>query len=175
MKLEKCEVLNVIIVFPPSFLWMVVRIKLFWFLETKYFLCCLSDKAGKPSCFPSKQSDEEPCVGVKIAQNKGGQYPSLPSVSSFLCSLRLGAWTYGSLPFYCSYCVSEWISCELLYLWSVVRDNRYFYMLCNSNFKCYGNEWAWLSHTYWTCTGINNLSTSVFGLLSLNFFCFSWW
>lgn len=30
-----------------------------------------SDKAGNPSCFPSKQSDEEePCVGVKIAQNK---------------------------------------------------------------------------------------------------------
>ncbi|KAK9958793.1 hypothetical protein ABG768_010894 [Culter alburnus] len=30
-----------------------------------------ADKAGNPSCFPSKQSDEEePCVGVKIAQNK---------------------------------------------------------------------------------------------------------
>ncbi|XP_051512729.1 FYVE, RhoGEF and PH domain-containing protein 4-like isoform X4 [Myxocyprinus asiaticus] len=30
-----------------------------------------SDKAGKPSCFPSKQSDEEEaCVGVKIAQSK---------------------------------------------------------------------------------------------------------
>ncbi|XP_016386310.1 FYVE, RhoGEF and PH domain-containing protein 4-like isoform X2 [Sinocyclocheilus rhinocerous] len=30
-----------------------------------------ADKAGNPSCFPSKQSEEEePCVGVKIAQNK---------------------------------------------------------------------------------------------------------
>ncbi|KAA0715130.1 FYVE, RhoGEF and PH domain-containing protein 4 [Triplophysa tibetana] len=30
-----------------------------------------SDKAGTPSCFPSKQSDkEEACVGVKIAQSK---------------------------------------------------------------------------------------------------------
>uniref|UniRef100_A0A8C2GKC1 FYVE, RhoGEF and PH domain containing 4a n=1 Tax=Cyprinus carpio TaxID=7962 RepID=A0A8C2GKC1_CYPCA len=30
-----------------------------------------SDKAGNASCFPSKQSEEEePCVGVKIAQNK---------------------------------------------------------------------------------------------------------
>ncbi|KAL1257029.1 hypothetical protein QQF64_012574 [Cirrhinus molitorella] len=30
-----------------------------------------SDKAGNPSCFPSKQPDEEePCVGVKIAHNK---------------------------------------------------------------------------------------------------------
>ncbi|XP_058606713.1 FYVE, RhoGEF and PH domain-containing protein 4a isoform X2 [Onychostoma macrolepis] len=30
-----------------------------------------TDKAGNPSCFPSKQSEEEePCVGVKIAQNK---------------------------------------------------------------------------------------------------------
>lgn len=52
----------------------VQRIKL-----TKYISWCLSDKAGNPSCFPSKQSDEEePCVGVKIAQNKGGQQPSLP-------------------------------------------------------------------------------------------------
>ncbi|XP_050990945.1 FYVE, RhoGEF and PH domain-containing protein 4a isoform X2 [Labeo rohita] len=30
-----------------------------------------ADKSGNPSCFPSKQSDEEElCVGVKIAQNK---------------------------------------------------------------------------------------------------------
>ncbi|XP_073785243.1 FYVE, RhoGEF and PH domain-containing protein 4a isoform X3 [Danio rerio] len=36
----------------------------YWFWPTK-------DKSGNPSCFPSKQSDEEePCVGVKIAPNK---------------------------------------------------------------------------------------------------------
>ncbi|XP_051953117.1 FYVE, RhoGEF and PH domain-containing protein 4-like isoform X2 [Xyrauchen texanus] len=36
----------------------------YWFWSTK-------DKAGKPSCFLSKQSDEEEaCVGVKIAQSK---------------------------------------------------------------------------------------------------------
>lgn len=48
--------------------------------KTKYYISwCLSDKAGNPTCFPSKQSEEEePCVGVKIAQNKGGQQPSLP-------------------------------------------------------------------------------------------------
>lgn len=47
--------------------------------KTKYYISwCLSDKAGNPTCFPSKQSEEEePCVGVKIAQNKGGQQPSL--------------------------------------------------------------------------------------------------
>lgn len=47
--------------------------------QTKYFSWLLSDKSGNPSCFPSKQSDEEePCVGVKIAPNKGGQQSSLP-------------------------------------------------------------------------------------------------
>lgn len=55
----------------------VQRIKL-----TKFISWCLSDKAGNASCFPSKQSEEEePCVGVKIAQNKGGQHPL------FLCFL----------------------------------------------------------------------------------------
>ncbi|XP_051580537.1 FYVE, RhoGEF and PH domain-containing protein 4-like isoform X2 [Myxocyprinus asiaticus] len=36
-----------------------------------------SDKVGKPSCFASKQSDEEEvCVGVKIAQNKAVDHSS---------------------------------------------------------------------------------------------------